>query len=99
MKKSEAEEMKKAAVARRLWIAVTVVVCLFTGYVMVRNLIVTIDYRLRIRSLERDRERYEQSIASDSLLMEQLSDDDFLEKYARERYKMQRADEDVYIVK
>ena len=41
---------------------------------------------------------YTEKIEQDSTLVEQLQYDDYLEEYARERFRMQRRDEQVYIV-
>lgn len=48
--------------------------------------------------LNEEKARYEESIRKDSLLIEQLKNDEFLEQYARERYFMQRPNEQVFIV-
>ena len=52
----------------------------------------------RVRALTRQRDVYKARIAADSILLEQLKYDDFLEEYAREQFRMQRRDEQVYIV-
>lgn len=70
---------------------------LVTGYVIVRNFISIADYRLKISHLNSEKERYQSSITADSTLIEHLKYDDYLESYARERYRMSRADEDVFI--
>ena len=41
---------------------------------------------------------YEESIRRDSLLIENLKNDEFLERYAREKYYMQGKNEDLFIV-
>ena len=82
---------------RRLWIAVKWVFVAVTGYVIIRNIIVIVDYRIKISRLQREKAAYQRSIEADSLLIEQLKHDDMLEKYARERYRMHRADEDVFL--
>lgn len=99
MKKKETKNKPEKSFARRTWMLITMVVVVFTGYFIVRNLIATLDYRLRIRELRQERAEYLRRIAADSALIEQLKDDHFLERYARERYHMQRTDEDVYIVR
>ena len=52
-----------------------------------------------LTALEREKALYEEKIARDSALIEQLKQDDFLEQYAREHFHMQRKGEKVYIIK
>ena len=52
----------------------------------------------RIRLLKREKAIYEKRIAEDSILLEKLQYDEYLEQYAREHYHMQRHNEDVYII-
>ena len=97
-RKNEAAEAKpKTGIIRRLWIGVSMAIVLVTGYVIIRNIIVIADYRIKISRLQREKAAYQKSISADSLLIERLKYDDYLERYARERYRMHRADEDVFL--
>ena len=99
-KKTKTEETKsKTGIIHRLWLTVAAIIVLVTGYVIIRNVIVIADYRIKISRLQREKAEYQKSIQADSLLIEQLKHDDYLEKFARERYRMQRADEQVFITK
>jgi cell division protein FtsB len=51
-----------------------------------------------IEKLEGANKYYRDQIGTDSKIIENLKDPDSLEKYAREEYKMKRADEDIYII-
>jgi cell division protein DivIC len=52
-----------------------------------------------IRQLERDKEYFRESIKQDSVRMKELrTDNDNLEKFAREQYLMKRDNEDIYII-
>ncbi len=51
-----------------------------------------------IRLLNREKAIYEATIRRDSLLIENLKNDEFLERYAREKYFMQGKNEQVFIV-
>ena len=42
---------------------------------------------------------YQQKITQDSTILENLKDDAFLERYAREHYLMKRQGETIYIIK
>ncbi|MBR5850092.1 MAG: septum formation initiator family protein [Alistipes sp.] len=84
---------------RRFWITTTVIIVLFTLFFVGRNLLHAIEIRYDIRELEREEEHYRTRIAADSTLVEQLQYDDYLEEYAREKFRMQRSDEKVYLIK
>lgn len=63
------------------------------------NLISRFKEMSELRKLKKDREYYIQKIESDRQKLRELrTDNDNLEKFAREQYKMKRPDEDLYIV-
>jgi cell division protein DivIC len=52
-----------------------------------------------LNKLKNDREYYIQKIEDDKRKIHELkTDNDNLEKFAREQYRMKKADEDIYIV-
>ena len=63
-----------------------------------RPLISLIRTSLEIRELNREKAIYEAEIRRDSILIENLKNDEFLERYAREKYFMQGKGEQVFIV-
>lgn len=62
------------------------------------NVIDRIKLRRQIRQLEAQRDYYLDRIREDSLIIERLKDDDFLEKYAREHYLMKQDGDEVFII-
>ena len=91
------ETGSKSGIVRRLWITVSMIIVIVTGYVIVRNMTVIAGYRIKIANLRSQKADYQREITADSLLIEQLKHDDYLETYARERYRMHRPDEQVFI--
>lgn len=89
----------KIKIGRRFWIALTVVVSIFTAISAGRNLWHIVKVKRELAALRSEAEIYREAIARDSALIERLRYDDYLEEYARERYHMQRRGEKVYIVK
>lgn len=89
----------KRDLGRKFWIGIAMLVILLTLLAAGRNLIHALKIRGQIRELEQEKALYEEKIARDSTLIEQLKEDDFLEQYAREHYHMQRKGEKVYIIK
>ena len=56
-------------------------------------------YKKELRTLEDSKAYYQEQIAETRKELEQLKNDpQTLERYARERYRMKRADEDLYII-
>ena len=88
----------KVRLGDRFWITLTTVIILFTLVVIGRNLITVVKVHHRIRLLKREKAMYEERIAKDSTLLEQLQYNEYLEQYAREHYHLQRRNEDVYIM-
>lgn len=59
-------------------------------------------YRVKRQTakIERETEYYRERMAQDSAMIEALGKDaERLERFAREKYRMKRADEDVFIIK
>ena len=70
----------------------------FGLFLIGRPLISLIKTSIEIRELNREKAYYEAEILRDSTLIERLKNDDFLERYAREKYFMQGKSEQVFIV-
>lgn len=83
---------------KRFWVVITCIIVVFTIFIVGRNLLHAIEIKRDIKTLERERETYRARIEQDSMLLENLKYDDNLEQFARERYRMQRRGEKVYIV-
>ena len=83
----------KRGLVRKFWIGATLLIIVLTAFAAGRNLIHAFKIRSQIRVLEREKALYEEKIARDSALIEQLKQDDFLEQYAREHFHMQRKGE------
>ncbi len=90
--------MNKILKDRRLWIVTIILFVIFVAFFDPgRNLIDRMRLKEDIKELKDQRDYYLEKIAADSMLIENLKDDDFLEEYAREKYLMKRAGEIVYI--
>lgn len=51
-----------------------------------------------IEKLEDDKNRYRSEIKIDTKKIDQLEDPETLDKFAREKYKMKKENEDIYII-
>ncbi|MEG1759768.1 MAG: septum formation initiator family protein [Alistipes sp.] len=83
---------------RRFWIVATIIIIVFTVFVVGRNLLHAFKIKQQVNALMREQEYYQQKIEQDSTLIKHLEYDEYLEQYARENYHMQMADEQVYII-
>lgn len=89
----------KTGLVRKFWIGATLLVIVLTAFATGRNLVHAFRIRSQIKMLEREKALYLEKIARDSTLIEQLKQNDFLERYAREHFHMQRNGEKIYIIK
>ena len=93
------KEETKLRVINYFWIALTVVIAICTLYVSILTIRDTIRMNSDIAVLDQEIARYEAKIERDSIFIESISKDpSFMEKYARERYHMQRPGETVFIL-
>lgn len=83
---------------RRLWILTMAVFVLLLLFFDRNNVMDRIRLKNRIKELEVQRDYYLERIREDSIVIERLKDDDFLEKYAREHYLMKKEDDEVFII-
>ena len=81
-----------------LWRIVLASVAMLAVVLIAPPLVSLIRTRIAIGKLNREKAAYEAQIARDSLLINNLKNDEFLEQYARETYYMQRPNEQVFIV-
>ena len=84
---------------RRLWIITIAIFVLLVTVFDKNNLVEAWRLKQQINELDGQREYYQQKITEDSTILENLKDDRYLEKYAREHYLMKRDGEVIYIVK
>lgn len=80
------------------WLAATSLIALFTLFVVGRNVVHVVRIKRQISRLQDEERLYRERIAADSTLIEHLRYDDYLEEYARERFRMRRAGDHVYIM-
>jgi septum formation initiator len=84
---------------RRLWMISIIIFILLITVFDKNNLIEVWKLNQQLNELESQRDYYQQKITQDSTILENLKDDTFLERYAREHYLMKRQGETIYIIK
>ncbi len=80
------------------WRILTIVISVFTLFIIGRSAVSIVKSRVEIHRLERQKAKYLESIAADSTIIEQLKYNEYLERFAREKFNMQRKGERVYII-
>lgn len=81
------------------WVTLTVLIAICTLYVSIVTVSDMVRTNTRRSAVNRHIERLEAKIASDSLFIEQITTSpEFMERFAREHYHMQREGETVYIL-
>lgn len=80
------------------WAAATVVFLVLVLFTSDLTLVGLIKTQTSVKRLRGEIERYREQIEADSIFMERLKDDEFLEKYAREKHLMHAADEQLFII-
>jgi len=84
---------------RNRYILTTVLFLVWIILLDSNNLLARIKDMKELKNLKNDREYFSKKIESDRRKLRELkTDNDNLEKFAREQYLMKRADEDLYIV-
>ncbi len=56
------------------------------------------EFNKEIKKLTNEKEYYEKEIKQDKELIDKLNDEEELEKFAREEYKMKKENEEIYII-
>ena len=76
----------------------TVVFLVLVLFVSDLSLVGLVRTKTSVRRLRGEIERYEGQIREDSIFIERLKDDEFLERYAREKHLMHSKDEQLFII-
>lgn len=82
----------------RIGVGMTVLFLLFITFLAPDNIVKSIRLRHNINRMEKERRHYREMAQKDSAFIENLKDDRFLEKYARETYYMKHRSEEIYLI-
>lgn len=99
MTKQDTKESRKQKFINYFWVTMTVVIAICTVVVSISTIDDMMRTRRNRRAVEERIATLEERIARDSAFIEQISTSpEFMEKFARETYHMQRSGETVYIL-
>ena len=83
----------------RFFFIVLILFLVLVTFVDKNNLLDNWRLRGKIHDLEEQREFYLERIEADSIVLENLKDPSFLERYARENFYMKRPEETIYLIR
>lgn len=92
MKESEKKRSYKATTV------ITVLFVVLVTFVGPNSLWKTFRLQRDIKRIKKERSIVRASAAADSTFIENLKDDEFLEKFARENFYMKRKGEEIYVI-
>lgn len=91
--------MKKLWNKYRLWIGITLAFLLLITVFSKNTVIEAMSLRRSIRIMQKEQRYYRERSKEDSTFLENLKQDWFLEKYARENFYMKARGEEIYLVR
>lgn len=93
------KERVKNSVLRLFWITLTGGIAIFTIYTSIDTIANTRQTNKKSEALDARIAMYEAQIAADSTFIENMKNPEFMERYAREHFHMQREGEMVFLTK
>ncbi len=90
--------LKSLLRSRRFWVIAILVIVLLVVLFDRDSIVERSRIKHNISDLEQQRRYLQEHITADSLLLENLKDDRFLEQYAREHFLMKRPGEVLYLI-
>ncbi len=91
--------MSKWYRTKRFWIIAVFIAVVVMIFLSGSYIVECFRLRREISALEDQIEMYRDKIAEDSIMLENLKYDEYIEAYAREHYNLQKKSETVYIIK
>ncbi len=95
---SKARDERNKAIRKKVLLATTIIATLPILVVTVKNGVHAVRTAINISHIDDQAAVYQNDITTDSLVLEQIKSDEGLIKFAREKFFMQYADEQVYVV-
>ena len=82
----------------RLWVIITIAFLLIITVFSKNTVLEAMAIRRRIKVMQKEQQYYRERSKEDSTFLENLKQDWFLEKYARETFYMKRRGEEIYLL-
>ena len=95
---SKKKEERTKAIRKKVLMFAAIIATMPILVVTIKNGVHAVRTAVNIKHIDEQAALYQSDITADSLLLEQVKSDEGLIKFAREKYFMQYADEEVYVV-
>lgn len=82
----------------RLWVIITIAFLLIINVFSKNTVLEAMAIRRRIKVMQKEQQYYRERSKEDSTFLENLKQDWFLEKYARETFYMKGRGEEIYLL-
>lgn len=83
---------------KNIFVLIFVVFVIWMLFFDTNSFLTHVELNKEIKDLETEKEYYKREIEKDNKEIKKLSNDDGLEKFAREKYYMKRENEEIYII-
>ena len=83
---------------KNIFVLISVVFVIWMLFFDTNSFLTHVELNKEIKDLETEKEYYKREIEKDNKEIKKLSDDEGLEKFARETYYMKRENEEIYII-
>jgi cell division protein FtsB len=98
MAKSSTKYSKFLSPFKNVFIVILIIFCIWMLFFDTHNLFLHRELNKEINKLEQEKEYYKKEIDKDKKELKSLSNDEGVEKYGRERYKMKKENEEIYLI-
>lgn len=98
MAKSLTKYSKFLSPFKNVFIVILIIFCIWMLFFDTHNLFLHRELNKEINKLEQEKEYYKKEIDKDEKELKSLSNDEGVEKYGRERYKMKKENEEIYLI-
>ncbi|QXP52223.1 septum formation initiator family protein [Cellulophaga sp. HaHa_2_95] len=98
MKIKELKEKKWFSIATNMYVLVLTVFVIWMLFFDTNSLLIHLELKKEINKLEKTKEYLQNEIIKDKIIIEKLSDQDELKKFAREQYYLKRKNEEIYLI-
>ncbi|MBT8260282.1 MAG: septum formation initiator [Flavobacteriaceae bacterium] len=98
MAKSPTKYSKFLSPFKNVFIVILIIFCIWMLFFDTHNLFLHRELNKEINKLEQEKEYYKKEIDKDKKELKSLSNDEGVEKYGRERYKMKKENEEIYLI-
>ncbi|MEO9661704.1 FtsB family cell division protein [Maribacter dokdonensis] len=92
------KQKKWFKIMTNMYVLVLTVFVVWMLFFDTNSLLIHLELRKEIKKLEKTQEFLKEEIAKDKKIIEKLSDEDELERFAREEYYLKKKNEEIYLI-